>query len=307
MPAAMTHYLLAKSLLPSLSAYGGRETGEKEAFYWGAQGPDFLFCHRILPWMQGTNIRDYGERLHNSLPGEIVECMAAYVCETKSLEALFYVLGFLTHYALDRTAHPYINALSERLKGEMPPRYTLSMLHNQVESELDLLMFKRMEGKGQKEFRLELTVPENKKIQHKIASMYQKLCKEILQEETTNKVLLQATEDCIATFRFLTDTTGYKKKLLRCLEWAARAGNPFTCHMRGHRRKDSVDYANESNSSWAFPEQKERQSNENFYDLYRRAEEDAKNMFSIFLATLRDGIDGKAITGNISFDTGLPI
>ena len=43
MPACITHHLFAQDLLARLS-----EAVDQSAFFWGAQGPDFLFCHRYI-------------------------------------------------------------------------------------------------------------------------------------------------------------------------------------------------------------------------------------------------------------------
>ena len=64
MPACLTHYHFAKNVLSRLSQEEGQGIQECP-FYWGAQGPDFLFCHRCLPWMKGRDLRDYGDKLHS--------------------------------------------------------------------------------------------------------------------------------------------------------------------------------------------------------------------------------------------------
>ena len=60
MPACLTHYYFAKTVARFLGETGLEKSPE---YLWGAQGPDFLFCHRYLPWMKGRNLRDYGDKL----------------------------------------------------------------------------------------------------------------------------------------------------------------------------------------------------------------------------------------------------
>lgn len=40
----------------------------EHAFIWGAQGPDFLFSHRYLPWQKGESLEPLGGRLHEEPP-----------------------------------------------------------------------------------------------------------------------------------------------------------------------------------------------------------------------------------------------
>ena len=58
MPAAITHYLHAKRVLEAMQKRESSFQMVGDAFYWGAQGPDFLFCSRFLPWQKGCRIGD---------------------------------------------------------------------------------------------------------------------------------------------------------------------------------------------------------------------------------------------------------
>ena len=64
MPACLTHTYFAKAVAQSLGETGLENTPE---YIWGAQGPDFLFCHRFFPWMKGRSLKGYGNRLHSDV------------------------------------------------------------------------------------------------------------------------------------------------------------------------------------------------------------------------------------------------
>ena len=68
MPAAITHYLHAKRVLEAMQKRESSFQVVGDAFYWGAQGPDFLFCSRFLPWQKGEKLSAYGSRLHDLTP-----------------------------------------------------------------------------------------------------------------------------------------------------------------------------------------------------------------------------------------------
>ena len=73
-------------------------------------GPDFFFTHRFFPWQKGESLKEIGERLHQTPPSSIFDFAQEYENGERGNDvSLSYVLGFLCHYALDSTAHPFVN------------------------------------------------------------------------------------------------------------------------------------------------------------------------------------------------------
>ena len=112
MPACLTHYCFAQRV---------REDREEKAsldlcaYTWGAQGPDFFFCHRFLPVWKGDSLREYGDRLHRATPSKVLGALRDFLKEHPDPVYRSYIEGFVCHYSLDCTAHPYINWLAGEL------------------------------------------------------------------------------------------------------------------------------------------------------------------------------------------------
>ncbi len=307
MPAAVAHYLLAKELLPELSAYGGKTKNEKDAFFWGAQGPDFLFCHRALPWMRGKSLKGYGSQLHEERPSVVLTAIAQFVHDQCTAAVIFYAMGFFAHYLFDRTAHPYINFWVEKKKSQLPERYTEDMLHNFLESQLDVVMARQMEGITAGELDIAATVPQNAEVQAMIARLYSLLCRDCLHRRAEEKELMQATEDCRKTFRFLTDPSGWKRTMIGGAERLTGQGIPVTCHIRG--KGGGEDYANQKGERWYYPQAPEKISSFSFLDLFREARRQFLALLPEFARQWkRPSLEGmKELTGDLSFETGLPV
>ena len=67
MPACLTHNLFAKDVLEKLNEPGL----DSCAYAWGAQGPDFLFCHRRFKTMRGKThktLQEYGSARNETSP-----------------------------------------------------------------------------------------------------------------------------------------------------------------------------------------------------------------------------------------------
>ena len=78
MPRSVTHFLHAKKVLESFDE-NARKDINLNAWYWGAQGPDFFFCHRIMPFNQGASLWPYGTALHDKKPSEVFNAMRDFL------------------------------------------------------------------------------------------------------------------------------------------------------------------------------------------------------------------------------------
>lgn len=141
MPALITHHIFGEDVVSALPH--GLVEGEEEllAFLLGNQGPDPLFarfscapsvarrCHRLAHEMHTTRMTSAFMALREGVgrlpvPDERV--------------GRAFVLGLLGHYALDRTAHPFVFS-QQRALIEADPSLKASSheLHALIESDLD--------------------------------------------------------------------------------------------------------------------------------------------------------------------------
>lgn len=145
MPAAITHFLHSQRVLAE-TKQAEQSTFSSEAFAWGAQGPDFFYCHRFLPWWRGQCLAGCGDRLHDAPPASTLASMWRYVREhPEDGYAKSYAQGFLCHYAADSVCHPFVEYWASRMAEENPPQ-TESVCHNEIESALDLIMLRSERG-----------------------------------------------------------------------------------------------------------------------------------------------------------------
>ena len=117
MPACLTHYYFAQNVRENLPDASSLDAC---AYAWGAQGPDFFFCHRFLPFWRGRSLQEYGGRLHDEMPSKVLGAMREFLKAHPDPVYRSYVWGFVCHYSLDCTAHPYINWLAQELVRQRP-------------------------------------------------------------------------------------------------------------------------------------------------------------------------------------------
>ena len=126
MPSTYAHRRFGADVLVQLP----RELREKITPYrplydMGLHGPDLMFYYRAL---QSNPVNRLGNAMHEQ-PGRVFFTRARGVVNTARNQnaALAYALGFVCHFALDSTCHPYVE------------RYTREsgVSHCEIETEFD--------------------------------------------------------------------------------------------------------------------------------------------------------------------------
>lgn len=287
MPARMTHYLFAKRVFEKLPE---DDRPEPDAFAWGAQGPDFLFCHRFFPWMAGHSLKSWGNAIHSADPVKTLGAVREFLKRHGDKGNRDYAWGLLCHYALDSLSHPYINYLSSQLAGQRPNE-TPGTMHGEIESALDAIMLRRETGKLPSEAKWGKTFPRNEAVQRRIARLYRDMIFRAFDEDVSEEELYRATQDARFVFGCTTDRTGLKKRLFDMVE----KGKPsaVSSHIVPMTERDDVDYANTKHTPWKAGGE---EHSESFFDLF-----DAAQTLALSLITgLMDG-DLAALTKNRPF------
>ncbi|HJA93435.1 MAG TPA: zinc dependent phospholipase C family protein [Candidatus Eisenbergiella merdipullorum] len=126
MPSAYAHYRLGRQVCPLLGPKEQQTILEcPEPFLIGLHGPDIFFYHHPLA---PSPLNRMGHRMHGE-PGEAFFRPAADVLSAMQdrQAGLSYLYGFLCHFALDSTCHPYVEAQVKRT----------GIAHMELEAEFD--------------------------------------------------------------------------------------------------------------------------------------------------------------------------
>jgi hypothetical protein len=267
MPAAITHYLHAERVMEILEKSEKIEPVQRQAFLWGAQGPDFLYYHRILPWQQGASLKEYGGKLHRDDPALLFDAMREYYCASANDRILlFYLYGFICHYSLDRICHPFVYFGTQILLDKNSDQ-NKSSIHSQIESYLDTIMLRYEKAELPIEFNLKWTVPKSKQVQIRIAELYSYVLNQLYGAELDVTQLLQATQDCRTVYGLLNDRTTLKKNLMERLE-KHNIINSVSSYIRPVSEGDQYDYANILKAEWEWPYGSGKKSHQSFFELY---------------------------------------
>ena len=148
----VSHDLLGEQALALFPAAAQRAAALRPAAYrWGLQGPDPLFFHKVYA---GSPLHKTGNRLHSEKTDELFTIFAEAVhrltgAAHEIAEAYFY--GFLCHYALDSSIHPYVYCRQYECIQAMP-KENASAIHCRIETDIDTALYAHFKGGSVTEF-----------------------------------------------------------------------------------------------------------------------------------------------------------
>ena len=132
MPSTYAHRRFGANVLDHLPApLQEKLEAHRELYDIGLHGPDVLFYYHAA---KSTPVSALGNAMHDE-PGRKFFDRARHVVHTETDRdaALAYALGFVCHFALDSTCHPYV----ERFTRES------GVSHCEIETEFDNMLLRR--------------------------------------------------------------------------------------------------------------------------------------------------------------------
>lgn len=292
MPAMICHYTIGYDVL---ERQGNPQTIDRDAFLLGTQGPDIFYFSRAYPWLIGDKGMPVGNALHEARPSALVDAFreaVGSVAENDRTVAESYALGFLCHYAADRTVHPFVCAMQERMMAE-DPTYAKDRnpYHYRIESALDTLILRHECGQRVEEFRLTRLIPKtDARADRVIADVLSRVIRDVLGQEADRRSLLKLRGDIHHSMWWMTDRFGMKHAAFRCLETVLHKDAWYSSLIRTPD-VDWYDFANTAHRPW-------RDGNTaDVYELYQQSVALSVDLMRLWYG----GADGLAVTNDIDF------
>ena len=135
MPSTYAHRCFGADVLTQLPEALQKKIEPYRALYdIGLHGPDLLFYYKAL---QSNPVNRLGNAMHEQ-PGTVFfERARGVIRNAKNRDAaLVYALGYICHFALDSTCHPYVEQYVR----------TSGVSHCEIETEFDNQLLRRDEG-----------------------------------------------------------------------------------------------------------------------------------------------------------------
>lgn len=288
MPAAITHYLQVERVLKNLKKLHQDFDYNKNAVFWGAQGPDFILSHNALPGQDGKySIKKYGAYLQNeninNLQKEVFSAVKKR-CLTRLEES--YLIAFFCHSILDRLAIPFINFGAQSL-AELNKDCPLKVCRNNLKSTLDVIILRYEKQQLPTQIRLKNLLPKDEKVKNFMAELFCSLLNENYSANVKEVDIFEAMCNFREFFGLMTDRTGLKKSLLKKWEKWRGKDEYMSSFIRDLTEDDSYDYSNLSHDEWSWPMDSQEYRTDSFFDIYEQSIVESTTFVDKFILNCR--------------------
>lgn len=282
MPAVVSHYLLAEEVFDTLSQSCPNMELNRTAFIWGASGPDIFFSHRLFPWQRGKSLRTTGTELHNTPADKIINCFMSYARNKNDTISASYTFGFVTHYAFDSTAHPFVLYFADMMSQKQPLKHK-SICHNEIESALDTMLLKLAKNQRISDFKLQSTSPLDGKVNRAIAELYHSYFLIEKHRHISVETMLEVQRDWNKGLALLNDSHQVKKTAAKAGEKILNISPMLSPIFRTPHPDLKNDYANLSRAEW-FSSADGQTHTENFFELTEQAAKLSLQLIAVLMS-----------------------
>ncbi len=313
MPAIVTHSFFADDVLKDIgdSLLKNEISSRRDLFYLGAQGPDIFFYYKANPWIRYDGIEKLGNIMHESMVDSFFKESFGYLDSLTEdngfYDLLTYLVGYMCHYFLDRTAHPLIHysaGIDNRLTRATRKYYNH---HRRLESTIDYfsLIRRAVDPVSFKSYEL---VSLRKRFEPVLIGYYIFILDKVYDIVITPEQVRSAIHDISKVLKYLYDPTGLKFLIFRLLELFMGGRDEITSSMLPRKLKNGLDYLNLGHRTWIHPCGINSKSNASFWDLYTEALNETSKSMDLISNYLESGRLPNGLiemTGNISYSTGI--
>lgn len=331
MPAIITHDSFGRDVYRDLYEQIGESRDELDAFLLGNQGPDVLFYGSVNPLTAASN--SLGTKMHRDRSNDLISTIwetaesipedswfaaisprgakrkyakfgGAPTATSKNI-AQAYAMGFICHYVLDSTMHPFIYAQQYELcdagvKGL--DRSSGHEVHATIESELDELVLTCKRGETISTFDPSMRILKGSDyVLDLISAMY---CLTV-QKVYDRKIAADTYKLCVKAWRqvqrLIYSSTGIKRNMLGRAETLFRRYSFLRALSHQNRKLYESIFDNHEHMPWRNPETLEVRTAD-FWQLYDEALNRAEDALRELSNSPHRKIDAHRITDDLNFN-----
>ena len=309
MPATVAHAYFAKDVFDILPSDISNELDLKRCKMF-AQGVDSLMFYNLFSILPGKDIRRFDYYFHRNKSQDFFINLLRYVRDNNisDRDVNSFIVGFICHYVLDSTVHPYVYYKTGLFNKRKPRTYKYNNVHSFMETFLDNDMIKRRESINPYEFKITdfcfNIYPFSKSLNKTIDYTFYNTFK-IRDMSTIYYKSLKQMKSAIRVFR--QDRYGIKKNIYKAVD-TITPKNCFRFEAISYHYplSDKHNFLNQNHKLWRNPCVYDMTSTESFVDLYLKAIKQAKVLICASFDYLDNkDIDLEKIFDNTSYVTGL--
>ncbi len=273
MPDYLTHAFLAEDAYNDLHLEKLKNV-DLNYFIIGSQGPDPLFHFNYIPWRSSGSSSEIASMIHKKNTKAFLSTLLKNA-KNASKDIKGFALGFLCHYALDTSAHPYIyhkagnySKTSKQYRGN----------HLRLEKAIDNYYVKQRGGnprfyKAKNLFQL----PE---LSSEFVNIFNDVMEDVYDFKDVGLLFARSYKDFRKSIHVLSfDPFGCKKIIYKIIDFFTDSSTGYTSLSQRANVKN-IDFMNINKTTWKHPVTGD-ESNESFQELYDNALIKAKALIQL--------------------------
>lgn len=289
MPALVAHNYFCKEVLASskkeIQNLIANNTG---AFYLGAQGPDIFFTMHF----EKNKRKELGSFLHQKKIFEAFNAMAEHAKTEQDPAFTAYLFGYLCHYSLDVSVHPYVRYYEEQL-FKIKPMDKKYEKHLRLESGFDLVIIRDLiKGDVRKYRAVKNTLSCTKAEERAIAKYYSEKGAPLYGLDISEKKVVSCIKVTRLFFNFVHDGTKSRLKfrLADRFEDLRGAKKQMTGFMRLKEEAAGEDWCNLRRDKFPETYNSDKFIDSTLFELMDKAKVSALKLFDeVYAAVFHSG------------------
>ena len=310
MPATVTHACFAKDVFDILPE-GIKNRIDCSRIKTFGQGPDPFMFYNLFSLCPGKKIRLFSSYMHNNKSQDffinLINCIKDNDLQN-DMDICSFLAGFICHYALDSTVHPYIIYKTGVFDKKKRNTYKYNCIHHFMEKFIDNDLIKRRENCDPYTFRLDKYCFNNRPFSKDLNNILNITFDKTFNIKNIDKIYFKSLKQ-MKTYLYLfsRDPSGIKKNMYKLIDtFTSNKTFRFECISYHYPLDDKHNYLNLDHKLWRNPCFYNNVSDESFVDLYLKSIKFAKVLICASFDYIENkDIDLTKIFTNLSYLTGL--
>ena len=278
-----------------------------------AQGPDPLYFYNLANPFGNRSVRDiYPRKIHDTKTKQFFITLINNIVDNKlykDKQVMSFLYGFICHYAMDSTIHPYIIYKTGLYNYKDINTYKYKSLHIDMELYLDSYMIFQREQIPSHEFKLYNYCFNINKFDDNFKKLLDSTMKNVYNLDNFSNIYYKSIKQMRQIFKiFRYDKTGIKKELYKLLDHILPKKQLYKEQLSYHiNYKKKLHYLNNEKNEWNHPFDQYETYHYSFIELYHIALNKAIDIINSVNEVIYNGKDIKILNKvfkNISYKTG---
>lgn len=310
MPASVTHAYFANDVYDILPKEIKDKLSISRLKMFGQSTDSFIF-YKLFSFIGNKKIRKMQHTFHTEKTQDFFINLIGYIKKynlSTDVDTCSFLCGFICHYVLDSTIHPYVFYKTGKFEKDKPSTYKYNNLHLFMETYLDNYLIKEREKENPYTFSIAKFCFDLKPFSKALNDSIKYSLKKTYNLDFADKIYYDSLKDMkLAMKVFRQDRFGTKRFIYKLVD----TFTPKNCfRFEGvsyhYPMNTSFDFLNFNHHIWRNPTTYSLISHESFYDLYIKSLKLAKKL----VESTFDYLNGKNIVleqlySNLSYVTGL--